>query len=100
MPEPGRKAAGGSVTDALRVAIERTLDVAGRPARMGSAALPRERATQLLDEVARRGREAQAALGRRGKGGGEDLVRRLESLEQRLTRLEDRVLRSEPERED
>src|SRR5207247_6762051 len=41
------------VADALRAAVERTL-----AATAGSAAMTRDRATELLDEVARRGREA------------------------------------------
>jgi hypothetical protein len=66
------------VADALRTAVERTLELAGRPA--SSATLTRERAMELLDEVARRGREARDDLARRGVGAGEELVRRIEQV--------------------
>jgi polyhydroxyalkanoate synthesis regulator phasin len=114
--EPGR-AGEGRVPEALRAAIERTLSVAGKPARAGSAALRPERATQLLDEVARRGLEAReelarrgqdarqelarrgseagAEIARRGQGAREELAERLEVLERRLARLED-ALRTKP----
>ena len=117
MPQdPGRSGESG-VPEALRAAIERTLAVAGRPARAGSAALRPERATQLLDEVARRGLEAReelarrgqdarqelarrgseagAEIARRGQGAREELAERLEVLERRLARLED-ALRTKP----
>ena len=55
MPKDAGRSGEGGVPEALRAAIERTLAVAGKPARAGSAALRPERATQLLDEVARRG---------------------------------------------
>jgi polyhydroxyalkanoate synthesis regulator phasin len=111
MPDPSATSGGRGVTEALRAAIDRTLLLAGRHARTGPAAIPRERATQLLDEVARRGREARDELERRGQGAreglarrgqeagaglarrgqmaGEELVQRLEFLERRLTALED-----------
>jgi len=103
--DPGRSGESG-VPEALRAAIERTLAVAGRPARAGSAALRPERATQLLDEVARRGQKARDELTRRGKGARDELTRRgqeareemtvrLEALERRLARLED-ALRTKP----
>ena len=117
MPKGSGTSAEGSVTEALRAAIERTLAVAGKPARAGSAALRPERATQLLDEVARRGQQAREELGRRGQdarqglarrgseaGAGlarrgqearEELAERLEGLERRLGRLED-ALRTKP----
>jgi hypothetical protein len=101
----------GGVAEALREAIERTLSVAGRPARAGTTGIPRERAAQLLDEVARLGREARGELTRRGQGAREELTRRgqdagaelarrgqaaagemgqrLEALELRLTELEE-----------
>ena len=89
------------VGDSLREAIERTLQ-----ATAGSAAGTRERAAELLDEVARRGREAShgitrrgqvagAELARRGQGAGAELARRLEHLERRLAEVEER-LRPEP----
>jgi hypothetical protein len=83
------------VAEALRAAIDRTLSVAGKPARAGSAALRPERATQLLDEVARRGREARDELARRGVDAREELAARLEALERRLGALED-ALRTKP----
>jgi len=61
VPEGSGRSAEGSVTEALRAAIERTLAVAGKPAR--AAARRPERATQLLDEVARRGQQARDKLG-------------------------------------
>jgi polyhydroxyalkanoate synthesis regulator phasin len=66
----------GGVADALRDAIQRTLSAAGRPARAGTSSLTRERAAQLLDEVARAGREASVELARRGQGAREELARR------------------------
>jgi polyhydroxyalkanoate synthesis regulator phasin len=48
--------------DALRTAVERTL-----AATAGSAAHPRGRAQELLDEVARRGQEARDSVARRGQ---------------------------------
>jgi polyhydroxyalkanoate synthesis regulator phasin len=117
MPEGSGTSGEGGVAEALRAAIERTLALAGRPARAGSAALRPERATQLLDEVARRGvearaelarrgqdarqeltrrgQEAGAELARRGQGAREELAERLEVLERRLARLED-ALRTKP----
>jgi predicted amidohydrolase YtcJ len=93
------RAPDGSVAEALRVAIERTLSVAGRPARAQATGLTRERATRLLDEVARRGRDARDELAKRGQGAGADLARRgqgaaeemghrLEALERRLAAIE------------
>jgi polyhydroxyalkanoate synthesis regulator phasin len=88
------------VAEALRDAVQRTLSVAGRPTRAGTASLTRERAAQLLDEVARLGREASEELTRRGQDAGADLARRgqeatgemtqrLEALERRLAALEE-----------
>jgi polyhydroxyalkanoate synthesis regulator phasin len=99
------------VADALRAAIDRTLSVAGTPARAGAPGISRERATQLLDEVAklghdareelarrgqgardeltRRGQGAGAELARRGQGAAEELAQRLEAFERRLAVLED-----------
>jgi hypothetical protein len=107
---PSAKGAGTSgekgVTEALRAAIEGTLSEVGKRARAGSAALRPERATQLLDEVARRGQEARdeltrrgqgarGELARRGQGAREEVTLRLEALERRLARLED-ALRTKP----
>ena len=83
------------VADALRDAIERTLQ-ATAPA----AAQTRDRAGGLLDEVTRRGQEARAelarrgqeareGLARRGQEAGIDLARRLESLDARLAAIEE-----------
>jgi hypothetical protein len=46
-------------SEALRSAIERTFD-----ATAGSAASTRDRAVELLDEVAKRGREVRIQLGK------------------------------------
>jgi len=105
----------GGVAEALREAIERTMSVAGRPARAGASGLTRERAANLLDEVARLGRGARDELARRGEGARQELSRRsqdagaelarrgqdaaeemaqqLESLERRLTALEEALRR-------
>jgi polyhydroxyalkanoate synthesis regulator phasin len=106
-----RSQSDGGVADALRAAVDRTLSAAGRPARAGTTGLTRERATQLLDEVAklgrdtreelarrgqgareeltRRGQDAGAELARRGQGAAEEMAQRLEALERRLAALED-----------
>jgi hypothetical protein len=99
-----RKQPDGGVAEALRAAIERTLSAAGRPARAGTSGLTRDRATQLLDEVAKLGRDARDELTRRGQGAGAELARRgqdaaeemaqrLEQLERRLGALEDALRR-------
>ena len=89
------------VTEALRAAIEGTLSEAGKRARAGSSALRPERATQLLDEVARQGVRARDELSRRSQGAREEVGARLEALERRLARLEDSVrTKSKPEAED
>lgn len=109
-PQPAERPDGGAA-EALRDAIQRTLSVAGHPARAGTTKLTRERAVQLLDEVARIGRQASVELAsrgavareeltRRGQDAGADLARRgqeaagemtqrLEALERRLAALED-----------
>jgi hypothetical protein len=93
------------VGEGLRAAVERTLD-----ATAGPAIDTRERAADLLDEVARRGREAREQLSRRGQEAGAGLARRgqatrgelgrqLEALESRLAAIEEllrRRLGSEP----
>jgi polyhydroxyalkanoate synthesis regulator phasin len=111
MAEQSRKQPDGGVAEALRAAIERTLSVAGRSARAGTTGPTGDRATQLLDEVAklgrdardelaRRGQDAREELRRRGQGAGAELARRgqdaaeemaqrLEKLERRLAALED-----------
>lgn len=110
MPQSAQRPDGG-MADALRDAIQRTLSVAGSPARAGTSKLTRERAAQLLDEVTRLGREASVELARRsqdareelarrGQDAGADLARRgqeaagevtqrLEALERRLAALEE-----------
>ncbi len=105
MSEPDRRSAEGGLTDALRAAVERTLGAAGRSARAGSAALDAERRAELLDELARRGRDARDELSRRGQEAGAELsrrgqeardevARRLELLERRLASVEE-LLRSQ-----
>ena len=101
----------GGVTEALRAAIERTL-AATAPA----AAQTRERAGELVDELARRGQEAREEISRRGQEAGaeiakrgQDLTRRgqeaqaevarqLEALEQRIASIEELLRR--PDRPD
>jgi polyhydroxyalkanoate synthesis regulator phasin len=95
------------VTDALRVAVERTL-----AASAGSAAAARGRAGDLLDEIARRGREAREQLARRGQEAGTglarrsqdargELTRRLELLERRLAAIEEALReQTKPKAED
>ena len=85
------------MADALRTAVERTMK-----ATAGSAATSRDRATGLLDDIVRRGREARGELARRGQEAGAELARRgqeatgeagrrIELLEQRLAELERRL---------
>jgi polyhydroxyalkanoate synthesis regulator phasin len=112
VPEGAGPADEKGVAEALRAAIEGTLSQAGKRARAGSAALRGERATQLLDEVARRGRWAGDELTRRGQGARDELARRgqeareevtarLETLERRLLRVEAAVrTRPKPKAED
>jgi hypothetical protein len=87
------------VADALRSAIERTLE-----ATEGRAVGTRERAGELLDEVARRGRDARDELARRGQEAGAGVARRgqatrdevgrqLEALEKRLASIEELLRR-------
>jgi polyhydroxyalkanoate synthesis regulator phasin len=86
VPERPRASEDRGVTDALRDAVERTLSVAGDPARARSAAISGERAAQLLDEVARRGREARGGLARRGRGARQELARRGQEARDELSR--------------
>jgi polyhydroxyalkanoate synthesis regulator phasin len=99
VPEGPGKPPARAVTEALRAAIERTLSVAAEPARVGSAAATRERATKLLDEVARRGREARDELARRSQEAGAalggrrgeaeaEIAARLAEIERRVAELE------------
>ena len=93
----------GGVAESVRAAVERTMR-----ATAGSAATTRERATELFDEVVKRGREARDELTRRGQEAGVGLARRgqeatgevgrrLELLERRLAELEQRLEPPEPE---
>jgi polyhydroxyalkanoate synthesis regulator phasin len=99
------------VADALRDAVRRTFSAAGGSARAGTSPVTRERAAQLVDELARLGRQASVELARRGQGAREELARRsqdagadlarrgqeatgevaqrLEALERRLATLEE-----------
>lgn len=117
MASPSGKRPDGGVAEALREAIERTLSVAGRPARAGTTGISRERAAQLLDEVAKLGRDARGELARRGQGAREELTRRgqdagaelarrgqdaaeemsqrLEAFERRLAELEEALRKPE-----
>lgn len=110
MSEPRDKSPGRGErrpTDALRDAIERTLEATAAP-----AASSRERAGKLFDEIARRGREAreeltrrgqqtQDELTRRGQATRDELARQLETLEGRLASIEEllrrQIRRREPE---
>ena len=89
MAAQSRRQPDRGVADALRAAIDRTLSVAGTPARAGAPGISRERATQLLDEVAKLGHDAREELARRGQGAAEELAQRLEAFERRLAVLED-----------
>jgi hypothetical protein len=78
--------------DALRAAVERTLEVAGRSARAGTSAIG-ARPADLLDELARRGRDARGELSRRGGQARDEVARRLELIERRLGSLEELLRR-------
>ena len=89
------------VADALRTAVERTMQ-----ATAGSAQTTRDRAGDLVDEVVRRGRDARDELARRGQEAGVELARRgqeatgeigrrVETLERRLAELEGRFISEE-----
>jgi polyhydroxyalkanoate synthesis regulator phasin len=84
--------------EALRAAIERTL-----AATAGPASGTRERAQELLDEVARRGHEARERLTRQMRiATGEELhelVEQIESLQRRVEALEREIAEAEPEAE-
>jgi polyhydroxyalkanoate synthesis regulator phasin len=118
VPAQSRKPSDGGVGEALRAAIDRTLSAAGGPARAGATGLTRDRATQLLDEVAKLGRDARgeltrrgqdardelarrgqgagAELARRGQGAAEELAQRFENFERRLAALEEALRGPEP----
>lgn len=100
MPEGSGTPADRGVAEALRAAVKRTLSVAGTQARAGSAALRPERATRLLDEVARRGVEAGAEVARRSQEARGEVTAGLEAVERRLSRLEDGLRKPKPKPED
>jgi polyhydroxyalkanoate synthesis regulator phasin len=68
MGETGRGRVPKGASKALSDAVERTV-----AATAGTAAEGRERALDLLDEVARRGREAGGSVAKRGQEAGEEL---------------------------
>lgn len=74
------------VADSLRAAVQRTLEATMRPE-------ARDRAAELLDEVARRGQEAGAELAKRGQLGAGELAKQLEALEARLASIEETLRR-------
>lgn len=102
------------LSDALRSAVSRTLD-----ATSGSAVETRQRAGELLDEVARRGQEAGEEIARRGNEARDEIIRRrneaggelkrrlreigfataddLEALERRVAELEARAAGTDPD---
>ncbi len=87
---PGEpRAQDSGLPDALRAAVERTLELAGRPVRAGSAALESGWRAEALDEIVRRGQGARDEIGRRGTRAREEIGRRLELLERRLRSMED-----------
>ena len=75
------------ISDALRNAVESTFE-----ATAGTAGETRERAGELLDEVAKRGRGARDEIVRRGSEASADVVARVEdelrSISKRLAKLE------------
>jgi len=100
----GPSSSQSAVPDALRSAIERTLELAGRSARASSAAISPRRGSELLDDLARRGRGARDELGRRGEeardeisrrrvGARDEVGRRLEPVERRLASIEELLRR-------
>ena len=79
--ESGDAAAPDRVGDALRSAVERTL-----AATAGSASGTRQRARDLLDEVARRGDAAREEIGRRGDAARQEVSRRGEAAREEVAR--------------
>jgi polyhydroxyalkanoate synthesis regulator phasin len=71
---------GGGASDALRAAIEKTF-----AATTGSAAETRDRAGELLDDVARRGQEARDEVSRRGQEAREEVARRGQGVTHRIS---------------
>jgi hypothetical protein len=76
------------VADALRSAIQRTLEAT-------TSSETRGRAADLLDEVARRGQEAGAELAKRGQLAADELGKQLEALEARLASIEEMLRRQD-----
>lgn len=77
-PEPDP---GGGASEALRSAIERTF-----AATAGSAAETRDRAGELLDDVARHGQEARDEVARRGQEARDEVTRRGTEAREEVTR--------------
>jgi polyhydroxyalkanoate synthesis regulator phasin len=71
---------GGGASDALRTAIEKTF-----AATSGSAAETRDRAGDLLDDVARRGQEARDEVTRRSQEAREEVARRGQGVTHRIS---------------
>lgn len=83
MGDQARKGGSKRPPEALTDAVERTV-----AATAGSAAEGRDRALDLLDEVARRGRDAGHSLAKRGQEAGEELSAAIkELLEKSQSRL-------------
>jgi hypothetical protein len=77
-PQPSGKPEEAGVAEALRSAVERTLQ-ATSPA----ASQTRQRAAVLLDEVSRVGREAGAEISRRGQEASAGISRRGQEISKR-----------------
>jgi hypothetical protein len=88
--QPGQADESG-VADALRTAIERTLE---------ATAPARERAGELVDEIARRGQEAREEIARRGGEAQAELGRQLEALERRMAAIEELLRPSDDDNDD
>ena len=89
MPGPERDESqpeGARASDALRSAIEKTF-----AATAGSAAETRERAGELLDDVARRGQEAREEVTRRGYEARDEVARRGQGVTDRVSSLIGRI---------
>jgi polyhydroxyalkanoate synthesis regulator phasin len=84
LPAPDEQS---GISDALRRAIESTF-----AATAGPAGETRERAGELLDEVAKRGRGARDEVTKRGREASADVVSRVEdelhAISERLAKLE------------
>jgi len=78
-PPPDQEQSG--ISEALRKAVEATFS-----ATAGSAGETRDRAAELLDEVARRGRDAREEVAKRGNEAREDLAKRSQGARQQVAR--------------